>query len=379
MSSIFHSETRDRDTVAALVAAFGPATAERVRGALVGCPEHRPPTPLRRLDSLAREWGLTNVRAKDERARLGLRSFKALGGAYAVLRLSAQLVSRERDAVTSITDVIRNAEPVLRDTTFTAATAGNHGCSVAAGARLVGARCRIFVTADAPPEQVRAIAAQGAEIVLVPGSYEDSLDACRRAAGSNGWVVVSDCATEADDATVRYVMEGYTVIAAEILAADSPPSHVFLQAGVGGLAAAVAAHFVAVLGERAPKVIVAEPQSAACLQASARADRAMAIPQTVSTNMGRLACYAPSAAAWPVLRALTAAYATVSDAEAEAACALLERHDLATTPSGAAGFAALRRVAMSAGERARLGLGPDSDALFVVTEAPLADLAEQRA
>jgi diaminopropionate ammonia-lyase len=142
------------------------------------------------------------------------------------------------------------------------------------------------------------------------------------------------------------------------------------------MAAAVAAHFVAVLGARAPKVIVVEPESAACLQASARADRAMAIPQTASTNMGRLACYAPSAAAWPVLRTLTAAYATVSDAEAESACALLERHDLATTPSSAAGFAALRRVATSAGERARLGLGPDSDALVVITEAPLAESVE---
>ena len=323
MSSIFYPETRIGHT-AALVEAFGPTTAARVRGALVGCPEHKP-TPLLELDSLAREWGLRSVRAKDERARLGLRSFKALGGAYAVLRLSAQLASRQRDVAASITDVIRNAEPALRDTTFTAATAGNHGCSVAAGARLVGARCRIFVTAGAPPEQIRAIAAQGAEIVLVPGRYEDSLEACRRAAGSNGWIVVSDCATEADDATVRYVMEGYTLIAAEILAADSAPSHVFLQAGVGGMAAAVAAHFVAVLGERAPNVIVVEPESAACLQASARADRAMPIPQTASTNMGRLACYAPSAAAWPVLRALTAAYATVSDAEAEAACALLER------------------------------------------------------
>jgi diaminopropionate ammonia-lyase len=282
-------------------------------------------------------------------------------------------VSRERGALVAIEDVLRDSTPALADVTFTAATAGNHGCSVAAGAKLVGARSRIFVTEDAPAEQVRAIAAQGAHIVRVAGRYEDSLEACRSAAESNGWVIVSDCATQAHDATVRHVMEGYTVIAAEILAADSRPTHVFLQAGVGGMAAAVAAHVVAALGNRAPKVVVVEPESAACLQASARADRAVTIPQTQATTMGRLACYAPSSAAWPVLRALTAAFATVSDAEAAAACELLEHQDLATTPSGAAGFAALKRVATSPLDRQRLALGPESEALVIITEAALTE------
>ena len=371
MRSIFYAETRPRD--GALAAPFGASAAARVRAAIGACPEHAT-TPLLRLTELAREWGLRDIWVKDERARLGLRSFKALGGAYAVLCLSAELASRERGAPVSIGDVVRGPEWVLSGVTFTAATAGNHGCSVAAGARLVGARCCIFVAAGAPPEQVRAIAAQGAEIVSVSGGYEDSLEACRRAAESNGWITVSDCATEAHDATVRHVMEGYTVIAAEILAARATPTHVFLQAGVGGMAAAIAAHFVAVLGDRAPTVVVVEPESAACLQASARADRAVTITQTAQTNMGRLACYAPSAAAWPVLRALATGYATVDDAEAAAASALLERHDLATTPSGAAGFAALKRVAESRGDRQRLGLGAQSEALVIVTEAALTEM-----
>jgi len=370
MPSIFHAGSQARDT--SLVVPFGAATAARVRAAIGACPEYAT-TPLRPMPAIARELGLHEVWAKDERARLGLRSFKALGGAYAVLWLSAGLLSRDRDAHVSIDDMLRGSKPALAGVTFTAATAGNHGCSVAAGAKLVGARCCIFVAAGAPAEQVRAIAAQGAEIVPVAGRYEDSLEACRRAAESNGWVIVSDCATEAHDATVRCVMEGYTVIAAEILAANKTPTHVFLQAGVGGMASAVAAHLVAVLGNRGPKVIVVEPESAACLQASARADRAVTIPQTQTTNMGRLACYAPSAAAWPVLHALTAAFATVSDAEATAACELLEHHRLATTPSGAAGFAALSRIARSPLDRQRLALGPESEALVVITEAALTD------
>ena len=370
MSSIFHAGPQSGDP--ALIAPFGAATAARVRAAISACPEYAT-TPLRRMHAIARDWGLRDVWAKDERARLGLRSFKALGGAFAVLCLSKELLSRQRGVPVAIEDVLRDSTLALADVTFTAATAGNHGCSVAAGAKLVGARSRIFVTADAPAEQVRAIAAQGAHIVQVAGRYEDSLEACRSAAESNGWVVVSDCAAEAHDATVRHVMEGYTVIAAEILAANNSPTHVFLQAGVGGMAAAVAAHLVAALGNRAPKVIVVEPESAACLQASARADRAVTLPQTQTTTMGRLACYTPSAAAWPVLRALTAAFATVSDAEAAAACESLEQHDLATTTSGAAGFAALSRIARSPTDRQRLALGPESEALVVITEAALTE------
>jgi threonine dehydratase len=231
---------------------------------------------LHRLTGPARDWGLREISVKDERARLGLRSFKAIGGAYAVLRLSARALSSRQGGEIAIADMLRRPKPILPHATFTAATAGNHGCAVAAGARLVGARCRIFVADGVPSEQIDAIRAQGADIVCVSGSYEEGLRACSRGAG---------------------------------------------------------------------------------------------------TNMGRLECYAPSAAAWPVLRVLASAYATVADADARAACGLLAHHDLATTPSGAAGLAALARIMALPEDRARLRLGPDSDVLVVVTEAPLRDAA----
>jgi diaminopropionate ammonia-lyase len=139
------------------------------------------------------------------------------------------------------------------------------------------------------------------------------------------------------------------------------------------MAAAVGAHLAALLGEGAPRTVVVEPESAAALLASAQADRAVSIPRGTGTNMGRLECYAPSAAAWPVLRALACAYATVDDAEADAACELLARHALHTTPSGAAGLAALRRAVASPDDRDRLALGPQSDVVVIVTEAPLGD------
>jgi diaminopropionate ammonia-lyase len=329
---------------------------------------------LRRLTELARAWGLREIWIKDERARLGLRSFKAVGGAYAVLRLSARAVAERRGVEVSVTDMLRGPKPALPDATFAAATAGNHGCSVAAGARLVGARCKVFVSDGVPDEQIRAIAAQGADVVSVSGSYEDGLRACNHAAERNGWIAVPDCARREHDGTVGFVMEGYTLIAAELLdALAEPPSHVVLQAGVGGMAAAVAAHLAAVLGDRMPRLVVAEPETAACLQASASAGHVVAIPRGRGTNMGRLECYAPSAAAWPILRELASAYATISDADADAACELLARHDLATTPSGAAGLAALGRVTASRHDCRRLALTSDSEAVVIVTEAPLRD------
>jgi diaminopropionate ammonia-lyase len=371
MSDVFHSATAlsRGDGLAELVAPFGSRAADRVSRAIAGCPVHRA-TPLLRLTDLAREWGVREIFVKDERARLGLRSFKAIGGAYAVLCIAARAVS-QRLGATSIGDLLREPRPVFPEATFTAATAGNHGCSVAAGARLVGARCRIFVPDGVPAEQLRAIAEQGAEIVPVAGGYEDALQACSGAAEQNGWIAVPDCASEPHDATVAFVMEGYTLIAAELLDAGAAPTHAFLQAGVGGMAAAIGAHFAAVLGERAPTLVVVEPETAACLQASARADRAVEIRRGAGTNMGRLECYAPSAAAWPLLRALASAYATVTDAQAQAACELLARHQLATTPSGAAGLAGLGSILESPADRDRLGLGKESDVVLIVTEAPL--------
>ncbi len=357
------------EAVSVVTARLGRAAATRVQREIAACPAHRI-TPLRRLSDLARAWGLREIWVKDERARLRLGSFKAVGGAYAVLRLGAQIAARGAARRIPIEEMLRVRTRALAEVTFAAATSGNHGCSVAAGARLVGSRCVIFVKDGVPAAQLRAIARQGAQIIPISGTYDDAVAACRRACADRGWICVPDCSADPNDATVALVMEGYTLIASEILdALPAPPSHAVLQAGVGGFAAALAGHFAAVHGERAPRIIVAEPDAAACLQASARAGRPVSVPRGSTTSMARLDCYTPSAAAWPILRALTAAFVSLDDAHAEAACAVLADHDLHTTPSGAAGLAALERVAATPRDRQRLGLGADSEVLVVVTEA----------
>jgi len=349
------------------------AAAARVRSAIAACPRYAV-TGLHRLSGLAGAWGLGEIWVKDERDRLGLGSFKALGGAYAVLLLSRSIAVAAGRADCSIAGLLAQPHPALGRTTFAAATSGNHGRSVAAGARLVGARCVVFAKQDAPPRQLRAIADLGAEIVRVSGSYDDAVDACRRACAEHGWVAVPDTADDPNDDVVAHVMEGYTLIAAELVERlPRRPSHVVVQAGVGGLAAAVAGHLVAVNGQAAPRVIVAEPDAAACLQASAMAGRPVSLPRSSSSTMGRLDCYAPSLPAWSVLQSIVAAYVSVSDAQADDACRVLAERRLHTTPSGAAGLAALAQLATSPDARARLELTPHSDVVVFVTEAALSD------
>ena len=231
MSAVFHSTTAlsRGDGLAELVEPFGSRAAARVSRAIAGCPVHRA-TPLLRLTDLAREWGVREIFVKDERARLGLRSFKAIGGAYAVLCIAARAVS-QRLGATSIGDLLREPRPVFPEATFTAATAGNHGCrwrparaSLAPG---VGysfrTACRPNNCAQLPSRAPRSFRWPAATRMLC---------ACSGAAEQNGWIAVPDCAIEPYDATVAFVMEGYTLIAAELLDAGAAPTHAFLQAGV---------------------------------------------------------------------------------------------------------------------------------------------------
>jgi diaminopropionate ammonia-lyase len=374
MARIYFPDTKplQRTTTADPVAAFGREAALCVRRSIGACPRYAP-TEVHRLSGLAHAWGLEEIWVKDERKRLGLNSFKALGGAYAVLTMGQSVVARHGSGNVSIRDLVSDTHPVLAATTFAAATSGNHGCSVAAGARLVGARSVVFAKSGIPPEQIRAISALGAEIVSVPGTYDDAVVACRRACADYGWIAIPDSAIESDDHVVARVMEGYTLIAAELLEQmPRVPSHVVLQAGVGGFAAAVAGHMAAVAGAASPRVIVAEPSVAACLQASALAGRPVSIPQPSNTTMGRLDCYSPSLTAWSVLKTIVSAYATVSDAQADAACEVLAAHDLHTTASGAAGFAALMQLIASPEARLRLEFTPESAVVVFVTEAALA-------
>jgi len=300
-------------------------------------------TPLR---VLAQPQGPA-VLIKDERDRMGLGAFKAVGGIHAVAVLL---------------DEIRRDDPGAVPT-FVCASAGNHGLAVATGARLFGVKARIHLSRATPPVFVRRLEAAGAEVVISDGRYDDILLDARADAAATGAILLSDTADQGHLRPPALVMEGYTIIAEELRTVFEVsgrwPTNVYLQAGVGGLAGAVA-HMIRATWRQQPRIVIVEPDAAPCLAASAQAGRPVRVEGPDSV-MGRLDCKAPSVLAHAILARCDVDYTTVSDAAARTAADHLAFAGLATTPSGAAGFAA----------HLASDLSPDARPLIFLTEGPL--------
>lgn len=329
------------------------------------------PTPLRDLPALAHAAGLGGLRLKDEASRFGLGSFKALGGAYAVANLLASELARRGVAPAATSADLasgRHAE-AARAITVCCATDGNHGRSVAWGAQRCHAACVIFVHATVSQGRIDAIARYGAEIRRVPGTYDDAVREAARQAEANHWFVVSDTSYPGYTEVPRDVMQGYRLMADE--AADQwtgeTPTHVFMQGGVGGAAAAVSvqlrARFTPV-----PALIVVEPDRAACLLASAELGEPTAVPGDLDTLMAGLACGEPSLLAWQELDRAATAFMAVPDEAAIACMRLLAEQGVVIGESGVAGLAGCLLAAADPAASATLGLGRDSRVLVFGTE-----------
>jgi diaminopropionate ammonia-lyase len=261
------------------------------------------PTPLRSLTKLARELGVDELLYKDESGRLGQGSFKVLGGAYA-----ATLTLR--------------ASGADRRTTLCCATDGNHGRSVAFAAQRFGCACVVFMHEGAPVAKAAAIAALGARVIRVPGTYDAAVRRARDAASEEGWLLIPDTSEDALDPITRLVMQGYGVMVLEMLEQlhrAAPPTHVMLQGGVGGLAAGVAGLLAEIYGARRPSVIVVEPEAAACLLESALRFGPSKVGGDLVTAMGMLSAGEASAVAWPILQRRADAFMSIDDAAAIAA------------------------------------------------------------
>ena len=328
-------------------------------------------TPLLDLPDLAAQLGVAAVRLKDEAGRFGLGSFKALGGAYAVaVVLANELARRGVAANASTADLVggryRDATAKL---TFTCATDGNHGRSVAWGAQRFGAACVIFVHAGVSQGRIDAIARYGAQIRVVAGTYDDSVREAAAVAQTNGWFVISDTSWDGYTEVPREVMQGYRVMADEAVTQwdGAAPSHVFVQGGVGGVAAAVSAQMRAAY-RPTPKLIVVEPDAAACLLASAEQGKLAAVGGDLDTLMAGLACGEPSPLAWQELSRAAFAFMAVPDVAAVDCMRLLARSGIVAGESGVAGLAGLLLAAADPSARAVLGLGADSRVLLFSTE-----------
>lgn len=340
--------------------------------------EHGAGTPLHTMNGLAQSLGLRTIYAKDESQRLGLGSFKALGGAYAVARvveLWAERALGHKVAPARLTSA--EARAAIAGQTVACATDGNHGLSVAAGAKLFGCRAVIFVHARVPRARLDAIERLGATIVVVKGSYDDSVDECSRTAAQEGWQVVSDTSWPGYEIIPGQTMQGYTVMIDECLraleATGERLTHFFVQGGCGGLAAAAAAHMKFKWKSSSPKVVVVEPDRASCILQSALAGQRTLIDAAAPTLMGMLECYQPSLIAWRILERTAYAFMDISDDASVAAKERLAsplRPDpvILSTESGSAGLGGLQVAARNSELRAALGLTEESSVLLLVSE-----------
>lgn len=337
-------------------------------------PDHLP-TPLHALPALASDLGVAAIHVKDEGSRLGLGSFKALGGAYAVIRVVLEKASEALgrnvgyDEMSSL-----DVKQIASAFTVACATDGNHGRSVAQGARLIGARCVIFVHSGVSDERVAAIARFGAELIRVDGTYDDSVVEATRSANEHDWITISDTSWPGYERVPGLVMQGYTALMYEAREElPERPTHVFIQAGVGGLAAAVAGYLAAAYGDQRPTFVVVEPDRAACLYESARAGHSVKIAHGAPTVMAMLECYEPSLIAWRVLSRVADAFMTIGETDAIAAMNRLARRSapdpaIVAGESGGVGLAGLLVAAGNESIRAMINLSQDARVFVINTE-----------
>ena len=239
------------------------------------------PTPLLFLNKLSKELNLNKIFYKDESKRFGLKSFKALGGAYAVEK------------------VTKGNKNIIVST----ATAGNHGRSVAWGARRLGLKCKIFISEYVSDARGKAMEDLGAEVIKVRGNYEKSLIECIKQSTENNWQIVQDVAWKNYMLVPKLTMAGYSVMMKEIVDKINVEeiSHIFLQAGVGGMAGAMVAGVARYL-KNVPKIIVVEPDSAACVMESIKTGKIEKINVVRESLMGGMSCGEPSLVPWEILK-----------------------------------------------------------------------------
>ncbi len=339
-------------------------------------------TPLYSLPDLAAELGVAGILVKDESERSVLGSFKALGAPIALVRLILREFPEQRFEPRGL--LAGEYSTALADFTVISATDGNHGRALAAAAQSVGCRCVIVLHANVSVEREEAIAAYGAEIVRITGNYDESVEEAAALAERNGWLVVSDTSYDGYEEIPRDVMQGYGTIAAEIIEAAASGqglgpafTHVFLQGGVGGLAAGIASYLWELYGEQRPTFVVVEPAQADCLYQSAIAGKAAKATGSVDSVMAGLACGETSPLAWKFLKPCVDFFMTIQDDDAVAAMRRLAAGSQRDIPlvageSAVAGLAALVKIVATSSLASAVGIDAQSRVLLISTEGATA-------
>ncbi|MDA9731926.1 diaminopropionate ammonia-lyase [Candidatus Pelagibacter sp.] len=249
------------------------------------------PTPLESLNKLSNELELKNIFYKDESKRFGLKSFKALGGAYAVEKITQG----------------------RKDITVSTATAGNHGKSVAWGAKNLGLNCKIFISENVSETRAEEMRSLNAEVIRVKGNYEDSLNVCKKESKKNKWEIIQDVAWPNYELVPKLTMAGYSTMIKEIsVQTNEYITHIFLQAGVGGMAAGLVAG-VANYFKKVPKIIIVEPENANCVMQSIENNTPTIVNIKKESIMGGMSCGEVSLVPWQILKNSVNNCVSVSD------------------------------------------------------------------
>ncbi|MDE0750974.1 MAG: pyridoxal-phosphate dependent enzyme [Planktomarina sp.] len=320
--------------------------ASQVQTLLARCPSAAV-TPLVQAVEMATDLDVGQISIKDERARMGLGSFKALGASY-VIAYSALVEGQDQS-----------------QKTYATASAGNHGLSVAAGAKAFGAASVVFISETVPEAFAQRLAAQGAQVMRAGKTYEQSMAAAQDAARDNGWSLLSDSSWPGYFEPSHRLMEGYTALMAEADGQMQAPSHIFLQAGVGGLAGAAAAMARKLWGQDS-LIVVVEPSHAAALHGCIIAGDFITATG-LDSAMGRLDCKEASLIALKGLARDADVFALITEAEGQAGADYAATHAMKSTASGAAGLAGLLA---SQSHRAALKLDRSSHVMLIMSEGP---------
>lgn len=333
-------------------------------------------TPLVGLTSLAEDAKLAKIWYKDESHRFEIKSFKALGGAYAVAKQLQIALQNRIGRLATIEELLSGRwSAEVSEIVVTCATDGNHGRSVAWGARMFGCGCVIYIHRDVSSGRAQAMQALGAMVIRIQGNYDDSVRRADHDAKVNGRIIVSDTSYPGYMEIPKDVTLGYTAMMSEIVEQldGDIPSHVFIQGGVGGLAATVCGYFWELWGERRPRFVIVEPEKANCLQQSAMAGKPVVVGGSLDTLMAGLACGEVSALAWEILNSGADDFLTLGEDAIPATMRLLAkgyRNDpkIEAGESAVPGLAAALLASQSAEFSVALDLNETSKVLVIGTE-----------
>ncbi len=340
-------------------------------------------TPLRSMPNLAQMLGLGGIYIKDEAQRLTLNSFKVLGGSYAVSRYIQKMLGLSDAETTYEYLTSPECHAKLGNLTFAAATDGNHGRGIAWASMKLGLPCVIYVHKETSQARIDAIRGYGATVEIIDGNYDDAVRKMAEDAAANGWTVISDTSWPGYTEIPTWIMQGYSTLMLEaqeqLLGVGlSKPSHVFVQAGVGAMAASVIGFYTALFPEDPPIFIVVEPDKAACVFESIKAGdgRCHSVKGSLDTIMAGLACGDPSPIAFEILEHTADFFLSIPDYIAARgmrilSCPLHGDPFIISGESGAAPLGALYSVMTDKGAadlREKMKLGPDSTVFMVNTE-----------